>query len=387
MTEERDHHRAVGPHANREFSPIEPARNLANKRRLRAAQQEITQVPLRQLGEAIDAAYHEDAEFRATHPVNEVVGRAAIEREFWRPLRHALPDAERREHILVGGRYQGRELVASLGQYVGTFARDWNGLPATGQPLVVRYCEAHEWAEGWIRRSWVHLDHLDIMRQVGYWPIAPSLGSEGGWLPPQMNDGVVLTQQDDAVSRRCFALVMAMHTALGDYSGRPPTREVLDEMVQARFWHPQFMWYGPAGLGTTRGLRGFEDYHQIPFLAAFPDRGKRRAGEEAYSGHYIRIADGRFVVTGGWGHLVATHTGGGLLGLAATGRTVKMRVMDFYRCELAEDGDGERDWLRENWVPIDIPHVLHQLGVDIFGRMRHQHRQNQALRASEFLVR
>jgi len=169
--------------------------------------------------------------------------------------------------------------------------------------------------------------------------------------------------------------------------GRPPTREVLDEMVQARFWHPRFMWYGPAGLGTTRGLRGFEDYHQIPFLAAFPDRGKRRAGEEAYSGHYIRIADGRFVVTGGWGHLVATHTGGGLLGLAATGRTVKMRVMDFYRCELAEDGDGERDWLRENWVPIDIPHVLHQLGVDIFGRMRHQHRQNQALRASEFLVR
>ena len=375
----------------RNFSPIDPQRNLANKRWLRAAQQEIAQAPMADLGEAIAAAYHADAEFRATHPVNDRVGHAAIQREFWEPLRRALPDAERREHILVGGVYQGRDLVASSGHYLGMFEADWFGIPATGQPLIVRYCEAHEVeaARGVprIRRSWVHIDYLDIMRQAGYWPIAPSLGEEGAWLPPQMNDGVILTAQDEALSRRCFALVMAMQSALGDYSGRPPTREVLDEMTQARFWHPRFMWYGPAGLGTTRGLRGFEDYHQIPFLVAFPDRGKRRAGEEAYRGHYIRIADGRFVVTGGWEHLVATHTGGEWLGLAATGRIVKMRVMDFYRCELAEDGAGERDWIRENWVPIDIPHILHQLGVDIFGRLRHQHRQQRAISASEFLVR
>ena len=40
-----------------------------------------------------------------------------------------------------------------------------------------------------------------------------------------------------------------------------------------KHWHPNFMWYGPAGIGTTRGMKGFEDYHQIPFLVAFPDRG------------------------------------------------------------------------------------------------------------------
>ena len=382
---------------SREFTPIDPARNRANKRRVQAAQQEIARAPLAQLGEALAAAYHEDADFRATHPVNHVVGRAALQREFWAPLRRALPDVERREHILAGGVYQGRELVACTGQYLGTFAADWFGIPATRQPLVARYCEAHELAAGQIRRSWVYLDYLDIMRQAGYWPLAPSLGEEGAWLGPLTNDGVILTAQDEAVSRRSFDLVMAMQAALGYYSGRPPTRAVLDEMVQARFWHPQFMWYGPAGIGTTRGLRGFEDFHQIPFLVAFPDRGLPRPEEQRstecsstenpYGGHYIRIADGRFAVTGGWGHLLATHTGGDWLGLAPTGRPVAMRVMDFYRCELAEDGDFHRDSICENWVPIDIPHLLHQLGVDIFGRLRHQHRQHQALRASDLWVR
>lgn len=371
----------------REFTPIAPARNLANKRFVQAAQQGITRAPREELGEAIAAAYAEGADFRATHPVNHVVGRAAIQQEFWTPLRRALPDVERREQILAGGVYQGRDLVACYGQYLGTFTEDWFGIPATGQPLIVRYCEGHELREGRLRRSWTHIDYLDIMRQVGYWPIAPSLGGEGAWLGPRTNDGVVLTAQEEAVSRRCFDLVMAMQAALGYYSGRPPTREVLDEMAQARFWHPQFMWYGPAGLGATRGLRGFEDFHQIPFLVAFPDRGRKRTTTDPYGGHYIRIADGRFVVTGGWEHLLATHSGGEWLGLAPTGRAVAMRVMDFYRCELAEDGAIQRDSICENWVPIDIPHVLHQLGVDIFGRLRHQHRQKQALRASDFWLR
>ena len=45
------------------------------------------------------------------------------------------------------------------------------------------------------------------------------------------------------------------------------------------------------------------------------------------------------------------------------GEGLGMRVMDFYRL------DG--DLIAENWVPIDIIHVLCQLGVDVFARMRH----------------
>ena len=37
---------------------------------------------------------------------------------------------------------------------------------------------------------------------------------------------------------------------------------------------------------------------------------------------------------------------------------VEMRVMDFY---LNHEG-----LIRENWVPIDIAHILHQIGIYIF---------------------
>ena len=49
------------------------------------------------------------------------------------------------------------------------------------------------------------------------------------------------------------------------------------------------------------------------------------------------------------------------IGLAPTGKPVTMRVMDFWRCE--------GSLLAENWVMIDIPHLLLQMGVDVFARM------------------
>jgi hypothetical protein len=36
--------------------------------------------------------------------------------------------------------------------------------------------------------------------------------------------------------------------------------------------HDDFTWYGPAGIGSTRGVDGFRAYHQGPFLEAFLDR-------------------------------------------------------------------------------------------------------------------
>jgi len=39
------------------------------------------------------------------------------------------------------------------------------------------------------------------------------------------------------------------------------------------FWHPRMNWYGPAGIGTGRGIDGFRKWHQIPFLNGMLDRG------------------------------------------------------------------------------------------------------------------
>jgi len=48
------------------------------------------------------------------------------------------------------------------------------------------------------------------------------------------------------------------------------------------------------------------------------------------------------------------------LGLAPTGNRIGMRVMDFWR--------RDADRLVENWVFIDIPDLLLQMGVDVFAR-------------------
>jgi predicted ester cyclase len=355
------------------YQPVDQTKNAANKQRVIDIMGQMVGAPPAELDDAIRAGYHSDARVNVTHPINELGSLETVGEQVWRPLRAAIPDVERRHDIVVGGRYRDADWIGCLGHYVGTLENDWLGIPATRGVVAVRYGEGHELRDGKIATSYLFIDFLDLMRQAGYWPMAPSLGREMRWLPPMTHDGVILSPQDNAVSQRTIERVLRMHGALGYYSGEPPTRQVLDEMEMAGHWHPNFMWSGPAGIGTTRGLKGFEDYHQIPFLVAFPDRG----GTEI--GHFIRIGDGHYAVTGGWSYLQATHLGNDFLGVPPTGKRVTMRVMDFYRCD--------DETIVENWVPFDIPHLLLQMGVDIFGRMRHQFRQHRPISASEWLVR
>lgn len=354
------------------YTPIDQERNLANKKRFIDIMQGLVNAPVGELDDAIRDGYHAEAQVNVTHPVNELHSREEAARQLWEPLRHAIPDVERREHIVAGGRYQDGDWIGSWGHYLGTFENDWLGIPATRGVVTVRYAEGHELRDGKIATSYVFIDWLDLMRQIGFWPLAPSLGREMMWLPPMTQDGVILKAQDNAVSARSIERILRMHAALGYYSGEPPKREVLDIMEMAKHWHPNFMWFGPAGIGTTRGLKGFEDYHQIPFLVAFPNRGGTDVG------HFIRIGDGHYAVTGGWGYLQATHLGNDFLGMPPTGKHLRMRVMDFYHCD--------DETIIENWIPIDIPHMLLQMGVDIFGRMRHQFRQHNAISSSQWLI-
>ena len=355
------------------YTPIDQARNLANKHRAIQIMSGLTSCPVNELPVLLHDSYHEGVRVHVTHPVNELSGADATLAAFWQPLRHALPDAERRHDLVAAGSYRNGDWIAMSGHYVGTFEHDLVGIPATRGVVAVRFSEAHELREGKIATSYLFVDFLDLMLQAGFSPIVPSLGSPMRWLPPMTHDGVILTAQDEATSRATIERVLHMHAALGYYNGQPPTRETLDLMQMVKHWHPHFMWYGAGGIGTTRGLKGFEDYHQIPFLVAFPDR----KGSDI--GHFIRIGDGHYAVTGGWGYLQATHSGHDFLGMPPTGKRVAMRVMDFYRCD--------EQTIVENWVPFDIPHLLLQMGVDVFGRMRHQFRQHQPISTTQWLVR
>ena len=129
----------------------------------------------------------------------------------------------------------------------------------------------------------------------------------------------------------------------------------LKSMGMSRHWHPAMMWYGPGGIGTSRGIGGFERHHQAPFLHAFPDR---KGGT-----HRSRIAEGAYVASTGWPSVRATHRGD-YLGVPASGRAIEMRVMDWWRCE--------GGLLAENWVFIDLPHLMLQMGVDLLDRIEHR---------------
>ena len=97
----------------------------------------------------------------------------------------------------------------------------------------------------------------------------------------------------------------------------------------------------------------FRAVHQIPFLRAFPDR--------QGAGHYVRVADGPYAVTGG--RVTGTHAGT-YLGMTPTGRRVDVRVMDFYRL----DADG---LIAENWLPFDVLGLAAQMGNDLLERAAH----------------
>lgn len=321
------------------------------------------------LTSALDALSTPDCVWRAAHPMNEMTGPAAATARIWGPLLAALPDLERRDSLFLAGRYQGRTLIAAVGHYCGTMTGDWFGIPATGKALYLRYGEVWQIGpDGRATDAWLLWDVLDAMRQAGLWPLPPSRGVEGMWPGPLTPDGIRLTPSDPAQSLASIEQTLAMHRTLIEFDDRGSlTREALIAMSQRDHWHPKMMWYGPSGIGTTRGLAGFVDGHQLPYRqtlhrpqGSWEEVSRERAAHGA--GHYIRIGDGPYSVTGGWPSVYAMHMGDKLGSIPASGRPVFLRVMDFYL--------HHEEHIRENWVPIDMLDVFRQMGDDLLARMR-----------------
>src|SRR5215207_9131897 len=129
------------------------SRHRTNKRRLHARLAELTEAAPAALETRLGEIYHPDAEWRGAHPLNEMRGTEAVAARVWQPLLHAFPDLERRDLIVAGGEYEGRDYVAMLGHYCGTFRRDWLTIPATGRPVFLRYGEVHQVRGGRIAQS------------------------------------------------------------------------------------------------------------------------------------------------------------------------------------------------------------------------------------------
>jgi hypothetical protein len=285
-----------------------------------------------------------EAEVHCCAPVDAIAGNDMAD-AVTGPLARAFALASERTDIRLGGRWKDGDWQASTGHLAGVFVEDLWGIPATGKAAWLRFARVDRRQDGVLRQSHILFDLPGLMMQAGAWPLARPLGPAILAPAPATQDGVD-PAGDGAES---LTLVEAMIAGLMQYDGHS-----LKSMGMPRFWRDDFWWYGPAPIGTFCGHADYERGHQGPFLAAFPDR--------VGGNHVCRIGAGDYVASAGWPSIRATHSGGDWLGLAATGRPVTMRVMDFWR------RDGER--LAENWVFIDIPDLLRQLGVNVFARMR-----------------
>ncbi len=335
---------------------------------------DLTECRDQDLSHSLQALYSSDVEWRGSYPINEKRGVDAVFEDVWRPLKHSFPDLERRDLIFMAGSYEGRDYIATVGHFCGNFEKDWLTIPANNNPTYIRYGEVHQVKDGKIVQSNCLWDILDVMRQAGYWPLPPSTGLEGRWAGPNTGNGIQLSTSPEELSAENMKQTLLMQKSLGDNNGPEHfTRDGLINMEQKNYWHPKMMWYGPSGIGTTRSLAGFVDYHQLPFRLAFPNRmssslwdGHEDLMKELNAGHYIRVGDGDFTVTGGWPSVVSPHDGE-FLGSGATGKMLQMRVMDFYH--------HHEGLIRENWVPIDIIFMMKQMGVDVFQRMHNEWKQ------------
>ena len=141
-----------------------------------------------------------------------------------------------------------------------------------------------------------------------------------------------------------------------DMSKTEETRAVIEGLVDGlndhriddigEFFTEGFRWMGNAGCGTKVGLQEFQENWQRPFQAAFSEK--------------VCIDEARLFM-GEWaaafGRQEATHAGT-FMGIEPTGKRVEIRYMDFWKVV-----DGR---IEDNWVMVDFPSVLAQLGVDVF---------------------
>lgn len=303
---------------------------------------------------ALHAICAPDVVFRLAFPFETTVGVDAYFDKVYAPLLKAVPDLERRDHIVMAGPTpEGADWVGCGGFYCGTFAAPWLDIPPTGHLVHMRFHEFYRCVDGKIVEMQALWDIPEVMMQATAWPMTPSLGREWHVPAPAGNDGIVPGPYDaDEGAQTCQHIIdMLDHMKLHPSQGGPEVMEM------PRFWHPRMTWYGPSGIGTGRGIEGFRKWHQIPFLTAMPDRGQY-VDEITY--HFF--GDRNFAAVTGWPDMYQSITHGGWLGIAPAGKKIEMRSLDFWRLE--------NGLIRENWVLVDLLHMYDQIGVDVFARMR-----------------
>ncbi len=295
--------------------------------------------------------FRPDSQIHLAFPFEDLDGPGELYESVYQPLIASVPDLERRDYIVIGGSAETGHWVGCAGYYIGVFERPWLSIPATLRPVTMRYCEFFRIEGDRIVEMQALWDIPQVMMQSRAWPLAPSLGVDMLVPGPATQDGIVTGPYDADKAQQSLTLVTGMINGLSKFAQGGHSAMNLEQ-----YWHPKMSWYGPAGIGSNRRISGFRTFHQIPFLKAMPDR------EGGIGENMTFISDGDYVGFTAWPGMRARISDDGWMGIAPAKQEITMRSLDFWRCE--------NGLIRENWVLVDILDVYHQIGVDVFSRMR-----------------
>ena len=294
-------------------------------------------------------------------PINDLHGVGSFVSDFWLPLKSSFPDLKRHTHLFFGGKSNGRidgdisldgkMWVSGTGSLTGTFAKNYLTIPATENEVNIRWGEFCRIEHGKIVEVYFLLDLIDLLQQAGFHVLPPSRGQDGIYPPPRAQDGILLAAQDGQDSAYSLDHIRRfIFDGLNQYD-----QSELESMGMADFFDPDLKWYGPGGIGACLNLGEFEDFHQKPWLIAFPDRQVQDLD--------ALIAEGSYTGAPGWAGVRASHTGP-YLNCPPTGNSIAVNGLDWWK--------REDEMLIENWVFVDMIHLFRQFGVDLFGRLAQQ---------------
>ena len=297
---------------------------------------------------------HPEIFWRGYHPCNEQFGPKAVSDQFWRPLKKALSNLQRRMDIFFAGEnniegYQGI-WVASMGHFLGLFDSPWLEIPPTRKMAMLRYGEFNHIVDDKIIETAMFIDIPHFLMQAGFNPFPQQTGAHLVQPGPMTHNGLVYQSLPDEEGTKTLNAIEFMIEDSKNWSGGSD-EPLVDEL--RRSWNEDMIWWGPSGIGATYTIERYAEQHSGPFRAGFTDR--------KFNGHVCRIAEGDFGGFFGWPNLTLTPTGG-FMGMPGSAKSGDMRVIDFFRRE------GEK--LTENWVFIDFLHFWKMQGVDILKRMQ-----------------
>ena len=291
-------------------------------------------------------------------PFGEIKGIESYFDTVYKPLLNAFPNLERRDLIVLAGETpEESDWVACMGNYFGTFVAPFLEILPTGHLTHMRFHEFYRFEKGKVVEIQLIWDLPELMMQSNSWPMAPQLGKLLCTPGPITGDGL-MTEGD---GNKSMLRVKNMLTDLCKH----PTDPNPKIMSLEKHWHPRFNWYGPAGIGASRGISGFRNWHQIPFLKAMPDRTVDDKSDlhSEWKADTHWIAEGLYVCETGWPNMQMRLNFDGWMGIAPVNKEIFLRSLDFWK--LGEDG-----LIRENWVLVDLLDMYDQIGIDVFERLR-----------------